>query len=80
MMFNIGKDQIALIAAAIIMFQSGVLLNMSLTSRRHKFEADKYADIVTYYNDILKREEIELNEFDIVALNTMFQEGRVNQS
>lgn len=77
-MHNIGKDQIALVAATIIMIQSGILLNMSLTSRRHKFEADKYADIVTYYNTIIQREDIELTDYDLIALSTLFEEGRVN--
>lgn len=73
---KITRDGLVLTLAAALLIQSGLVLDLAIAARRNKFEADKYADISTYYVSVLQREEIELEDYDLIALSTMYNDGR----
>lgn len=73
-MFKLDKDELIILLAGALMIQSGWALSLALASRRHTMEANKFADIAQYYVDILVREDIELEDFDLIALSTMYND------
>lgn len=73
-MFKLDKDELIILLTGALMIQSGWALSLALASRRHNVEANKFADIAQYYVDILAREDIELEDFDLIALSTMYND------
>lgn len=71
-MFKLDKDELIILLTGALMIQSGWALSLALANRRHKMEADKFADIAAYYVSILAREDIDLEDFDIIALSDMY--------
>lgn len=73
-MFKLDKDELLILLAGALLVQSGWALTLALVGRHNKDEADKYADIAAYYVNILAREQIELDDYDIIALSTMYND------
>lgn len=73
-MTKLTRDEVVLALSAALLIQSVATFSLAVLKQRAERDADKYADIVRYYNDVLERNEVELEEYDLIALNTMFDE------
>ena len=71
-MRGIGDDSLVLALGTALLGQSLLVIALAVALKRQELEADKYADIVTYYTTILDREGVELTDYDLIALSTMF--------
>lgn len=73
-MTKLTRDEVVLALSAALLIQSVATFSLAVLKQRAERDADKYADIIRYYNDVLERNEVELEEYDLIALNTMFDE------
>lgn len=70
-MFTLDKNDLIILLTGALMIQSGWALSLALVAKRRNEEADKYADMATYFATILIRENVELEDFDLIALSTI---------
>lgn len=73
-MTKLTRDEVVLALSAALLLQSVATFSLAVLKQRAERDADKYADIIRYYNDVLERNEVELEEYDLIALHTMFDE------
>lgn len=72
-MRRFGDDGLILILGSALLAQSALVLALINALKREELEVNKYVDIVTYYTTVLARENVELTDYDLIALSTMFE-------
>lgn len=72
-MFRELKPNIMLSLSTTIIAQSVITLTLLLACKLKTAETNRYAEGLVYYESIVKREQIQLTDYDLIALMAIFE-------
>ncbi|QJD49619.1 membrane protein [Gordonia phage Secretariat] len=60
---------------ALVIFEGFALVKMSNGSRYKELKIEVLQDVARYYADILEKNEVQLTDYDVIALNAILERG-----
>jgi hypothetical protein len=69
----LNKDNIILVLAGLVIFETTMLVGAASQLREKSQEADVLADLSRYYADIMKRNDVDFTDYDLIALITIME-------
>jgi hypothetical protein len=69
----LNKDNIILALAGLVIFETCMVVGAASQLREKSQEADVLSDLARYYADILKRNDVDFTDYDLIALLTIME-------
>ncbi|QDH85274.1 hypothetical protein HWC49_gp43 [Gordonia phage Kenosha] len=60
---------------ALVAVETAILLRLCWNSRQNHVKIETLKDVARYYADMLEKNDVELSDYDIIALNTILHKG-----
>lgn len=67
------KDNMVFVLAGLVIFETTMLISVANQLREKSKDADVLSDLARYYADILKRNDVDMSDFDLIALLTIME-------
>lgn len=66
-------DNIVYLLAGLVIFETSMLITVAKQLREKSKDADVMSDLARYYADLLNRNDVEMEEYDVIALHAIVE-------
>ncbi|QAU06274.1 hypothetical protein SEA_RICKMORE_40 [Gordonia phage Rickmore] len=60
---------------ALVAVEAVILLRLCWNTRQNHVKINTLKDVARYYADMLEKNDVELSDYDVIALNTILHKG-----
>ena len=72
-MRRLNQDILILLLSGLVIFETGLLVSVSMELQKKSKDVDTLSDLSRFYADILKRNDVDMSDFDLIALLTIIE-------
>ncbi|QFP94925.1 hypothetical protein SEA_OHMYWARD_43 [Gordonia phage OhMyWard] len=76
-MIKVDRKMLNSLLLLLVAVETSYLLKLTIVSRYHHLKIETLQDVARYYADMLQKNDVELTPYDIIALNSILERGKL---